>query len=100
MAFFDGYSNSDIMEYMNEAFDLLTLQEANIVKMDKKTMKKKMLRRATLAAAKAANDPLYHKYLKHTKLRKQYRIQIQEKYQGKAKIVVKQWIAANAEKNK
>lgn len=93
MSFFDNYSSNNVMDYMNEAFSVIN--EANIVKMDKQTMKKKMLTRATLAAAKQANDPLYHKYVKHTKLRKTYRRQIEQKYAGKASMIVKQWIAAN-----
>lgn len=95
MSFFDNYDSSNVIEYMDEAFNVLN--ETNVVKMDKTTMQKKMLRRATLAAAKQADDPLYHKYVKHTKLRKTYRRQIQDKYQGKAKMIVKQWVAANRE---
>lgn len=97
MGFFDNYSGEGVLDYMDESFNVL--METNVVKMDKQTMKKKMLRRATLAAAKQANDPLYHKYIKHTKLRKAYRRQIQEKYQGRANAIVKQWMAANKASN-
>ena len=95
MSFFDNYGSENVIEYMDEAFNVLA--EANIVKMDKQTQKKKMLRRATLAAAKQADDPLFHKYIKHTKLRKMYRRQIQDKYAGKAQMIMRQWIAANKE---
>lgn len=103
--FFDNYSADSVIEYMNESFDLIRqnanagtnayLNEANVVKLDNQTMKKKMIRRAELAAAKSADDPLYHKYVKHSKLRKQYRRQIHEKYNSKANIIYKQWVAAN-----
>lgn len=95
-SFFDNYSTENVMDYMNESFE--ALNEANIVKMDKMTMRKKMLTRATLAAAKQANDPLYAKYVKHTKLRKSYRRQIEQKYASKANMIVKQWIAANKDR--
>jgi len=103
--FFDNYSTDSVIEYMNEAFDIIyenahagnnsVINEANVVKLDNKTMKKKMLRRAELAAAKNSDDPLFHKYLKHSKLRKHYRRQIHDKYNSKAMIIYKQWIAAN-----
>jgi len=103
--FFENYNADSVIEYMNEAFDLIyenahagsnaALNEANVIKLDNQTMKKKMIRRAELAAAKAADDPLYHKYIKHSKLRKQYRRAIHEKYNSKANIIYKQWVAAN-----
>ena len=105
MSFFDNYNTDNVIEYMNEAFDIIydnahavensALNEANVIKLDNQTMKKKMIRRAELAAAKAADDPLYHKYVKHTKIRKQYRRQIHDKYNSKANIIYKQWVAAN-----
>ena len=105
--FFENYSADSVIEYMNEAFDLIyenahagenaALNEANVIKLDNQTMKKKMIRRAELAAAKAADDPLYHKYVKHSKLRKHYRRAIHEKYNSKANIIYKQWVAANRE---
>lgn len=91
--FFDNYSTDNTLEYMNESFRVLN--ETNIVKMDMKTMKRRMMTRATLAAAKQADDPLYKKYVKHTKLRKTYRRQIEQKYASKAKVIVRQWMAAN-----
>jgi len=103
--FFDNYNADSVIEYMNESFDLIyenahagenaALNEANVIKLDNQTMKKKMIRRAELAAAKAADDPLYHKYVKHSKLRKHYRRAIHEKYNSKANIIYKQWVAAN-----
>jgi len=103
--FFDNYNADNVIEYMNEAFDLIyenahagentALNEANVIKLDQQTMKKKMIRRAELAAAKNADDPLFHKYIKHSKLRKQYRRAIHEKYNSKANIIYKQWVARN-----
>lgn len=91
--FFENYNSDEVISYMNETFDVIN--EANVVRLDKMTMKKKMVRRAELAAAKAADDPLFHKYVKHSKLRKQYRRQIHEKYNSKANIIYKQWVASN-----
>jgi len=93
MSFFDNYSTDNTLEYMNESFKILS--ETSIVRMDKQSMKRRMMTRASLAAAKQADDPLYHKYIKHTKLRKMYRRQIQEKYASKAKMIAKNWINAN-----
>jgi len=103
--FFENYNSGEVIDYMNEAFDIIyenahasentALNEANVIKLDQQTMKKKMIRRAELAAAKHADDPLYHKYVKHSKLRKQYRRQIHDKYNSKANIIYKQWVASN-----
>ena len=91
--FEEEYDSASIIQYMNESFDVLN--EANVVRMDKATMKRKMFTRATLAAAKSANDPLYSKYVLHTKKRKMYRRAIHDKYQGKAKAIMQQWIKEN-----
>jgi len=103
--FFDNYNANEVIDYMNEAFDIIyqtahagentALNEANVIKLDQQTMRKKMIRRAELAAAKHADDPLFHKYMKHSKLRKQYRRQIHDKYNSKAVIIYKQWVASN-----
>lgn len=93
--FFDSYNTENMIQYLDEAFEVLN--EKNVVKLDKMTMKKKIMTRATLAAAKSANDPLYTKYVFHTKKRKMYRRAIQEKYASKARAVVKQWVEANKE---
>ena len=90
--FFDDYTENETFESLDEAYEVL--QEKSIVKMDNKSMKKRLFRRSTLEAARRAKDPLFAKYIKHTKYRKMYRRQIEEKYASKARAIVKGWLAA------
>lgn len=83
------YNNDD--RVLQETVEMLT--EANIVRMDKATLKKRLLTQATLLAAKEANDPIYQKYVKATKVRRKCRKIIQGKYEAKGKIKVKQFLA-------
>lgn len=83
------YSNDD--KVLQETMDVL--QEANVVRMDKATLKKRLITQATLLAAKDANDKLYQKYVKATKIRKKCRKLIQKKYEAKGKMKVKQFLA-------
>jgi len=94
LSFFEDtdYLDEEAKNYLDESFRVL--QEKNIVRMDKKTVKKKMMTRATLMAAKAANDQLYVKYVKYTKLRKQFRELIEAKYAAKGKALAKAWLNA------
>lgn len=91
------YSRIDLIETFS-AFDETVeyLNEKNIVKMDKATAKKRLARQSTLFAAKKANDPLYTKYVKYTKLRKEYREAIQAKYGAKGKQLMKMYIKQHA----
>lgn len=83
------YSNDD--KVLQETMDVL--QEANVVRMDKATLKKRLVTQATLLAAKDANDPIYQKYVKATKVRRKCRKIIQKKYESKGKQKVKQFLA-------
>lgn len=83
------YNNDD--RVLQETMEVLT--EANIVKMDKATLKKRLITQATLLSAKDANDKLYHKYVKATKIRRKCRKLIQKKYEAKGKQRVKQYLA-------
>jgi hypothetical protein len=91
-------------ETLNESnHDMLleqTLQEANVVKMDKATLKKRLLTQATLLAAKDANDPLYQKYVKHAKAKRHFRQLIQQKYQAKGQAKVREFMKAHQMINK
>lgn len=84
----------DLFEEMMTVFDEDTqvLNEVNIVKMDKATLRKRLLKRAALICSKEAGDPLFKKYAKAAKAKKNYRQLIQQKYEGKAKIKLKQYL--------
>lgn len=82
------YNNDD--KVLQETMEVLT--EANVVRMDKATLKKRLITQATLLSAKDANDPLYHKYVKATKIRRKCRKLIQKKYEAKGKQRVKQYL--------
>lgn len=69
------------------------LQEANVIKYDKKTLRKRLFSQATLMAAREAGDPLYVKYMKATKQRKEYRHKIQVKYASKGKAKLREYEA-------
>lgn len=99
--------DDDVLEmiFENQDFDIdddsintmlegYVLNEANIVKMDAKTIKRRLLRRCALIVAKEANDPLYHKYVKYSRAKKEMRQQIQAKYGSKAKAKLKAILAS------
>ncbi|AST99863.1 hypothetical protein PBI_PBS1_41 [Bacillus phage PBS1] len=69
-----------------------TFQEANVVRMDKQTLKKRLLTQATLLAAKDANDPIYQKYVKAAKQKRHFRSQIQQKYGAKGQAKVREFL--------
>ena len=91
--------NSDAFDALdavvNESVDILN--ERSIVKMDKVAMRKKLMTRAILAAAKNANDPLYVKYQKASKLRRACRQAIAKKYAAQGKAIYRQYLAAQKE---
>lgn len=95
--------------FMNDFFDLLDeeeqtasdrvleeslqfLAEKNIIKLDKATARRRLLSQATLYAAKEEGSPLYAKYVKASKLRKQYRQEIQSRYQKKGEAKLRQFL--------
>jgi hypothetical protein len=84
-------SNNDIV--LEDTLKLYT--EANVVKMDKTTLRKRLLTQATLLAAKDANDALYQKYVKVAKAKRHYRAQIQRKYQAKGQQKVREFLKAH-----
>jgi hypothetical protein len=90
MSFFETLteSNSDVILEN-------TLQEANVVRMDKQTLKKRLLTQATLLAAKDADDPVYHKYVKVAKQKREFRQIIQNKYRSKGAAKVREFMAAH-----
>jgi hypothetical protein len=93
MSFFDTLTESN--DFM--AFDetVQTFNEANVVKMDKKTLRKRLLTQATLLAAKDANDPTYRKYVKVAKAKRAYRKQLQQKYASKGKQKLREYLKAH-----
>lgn len=67
--------------------------EANIIRLDPITSRKRRLRQATLMAAREANDPLYIKYVKASKRRRTTRNQIQTKFASKGKLKLAEYEA-------
>jgi hypothetical protein len=90
MSFFETLTESS-----NDIILENTLNEANVVKMDKATLKKRLLTQATLLAAKDANDPLYHKYVKVAKQKRHFRKLIQQKYAAKGQAKVREFMKAH-----
>ncbi|QXN67875.1 hypothetical protein FPHOBKDP_00121 [Listeria phage LPJP1] len=81
--FFNYNNEESSMQTLEES--LSYLEEANIVRLDKRTAKKRLYTQAVLISAKEANDPLYRKYVKYSKLRRETRRAIQLKYASKGK---------------
>ena len=77
----------------NDSLDQI-LTEANVVKMDKATLRKRLLNQAILLAAKDAQDPLYKKYVKASKLRRTLRDKIRAKYANAGKKKMKEFLKA------
>ncbi len=67
------------------------LQEANKVKFDKKTMRKRLFTQATLYAAREAGDPLYVKYQKASAQKRKFRREIQVKFASKGKAKLREY---------
>lgn len=89
----------DIERILNEEsqeFDSLDtiLTEANIVRMDKQTLRKKLLTQATLLSCKEKGDPLYAKYVKASKLKRKLRAKISQKYASAGKKKMQQFLKA------
>jgi len=90
----------------NEEFNVLEatdafhhkLNEANVIRLDAQTARKRRLRQATLMAAREANDPLYIKYQKASKRRRALRKQIQIKYESKGKLKLGEYEARARER--
>lgn len=83
---------------LNETLEVLN--EVNKVQFDKKTLNKRMLRQCELLAAKRAGSPVYDKYVKATKIRKKCRELIHAQFEGKAKILLKEYLKARKAKQK
>lgn len=95
MSFFETLTESN-----NDMLLEQTLNEANVVKMDKETLKKRLLTQATLLSAKDANDPLYQKYVKVAKQKRHFRQLIQQKYSAKGQAKVREFMKAHQMINK
>lgn len=76
------------------------LTEANIVKMDKATLKRKLLTQSILLAAKEAGDPLYEKYKKAAKLKKELRKKINAKYANAGRKKMRDFLKARKDLDK
>ena len=105
---FDSYFNQLNEEYKIEQERIETedklfeesldyLNERSIVKMDKASMKKRLLNQAILQAAKEANDPLYKKYVKATAIRKSCRETLRQKYNAKGKEKMREYLKRRKE---
>jgi hypothetical protein len=93
MSFFETLTESNDFMALEES--VRVLNERNVVKMDKQTLKKRLLTQATLLAAKDANDPLYQKYVKVAKAKRAFRKQIQQKYEAKGRQKVREYLKAH-----
>lgn len=94
----DARQSEELEAIFNEAVQ--SFNEANVVKMDAKTLKKKLLSQSILLAAKDAGDPLYVKYAKASKAKREYRKQINTKYLAAGKKKMKEFLKARAAINK
>jgi hypothetical protein len=93
MSFFETLTESNDIMALEESVRILN--ERNVVKMDKQTLKKRLLTQATLLAAKEANDPVFQKYVKASKAKRAYRKQIQQKYESKGRQKVREYLKAH-----
>lgn len=84
-------TESDVLE---ETFKFLS--EKSIMKLDANSAKKRMLTQASLIAAKEANDPLYVKYVKASKKRRELRAILHKKYQAQGAKKVREWSTQKA----
>jgi len=98
-----GLMEDDDDLLLSEDFSIVetveALLEANVVKFDKATQLRRLLKRCSLFSAKRSGDPLYDKYKKHAILKKQYRQEIHRKHEGKAKVILKEILAARKRRN-
>lgn len=93
----DANQNEELEKILSEA---MSLNEANIIKMDAKTLKKRLLTQSILLAAKDAGDPLYAKYKKAAILKKQYRQAINQKYASAGRKKMKEFLKMRSQLNK
>jgi hypothetical protein len=93
MSFFETLTESNDFMALEET--VRVFNERNVVKMDKQTLKKRLLTQATLLAAKDANDALYTKYVKVAKAKRTFRKQIQQKYESKGRQKVREYLKAH-----
>ena len=76
------------------------LTEANIVRMDKATLRKKLLTQSILLACKESGDPIYAKYVKASKLKKELRKKINQKYSNAGKKKMREFLKAKKQLGK
>jgi len=93
MSFFESLTESNDAMVFDETMQVFN--ERNVVKMDKQTLKRRLLSQATLLAAKEANDPIYQKYLKVAKAKRAYRKTLQQKFASKGKQKVREYLKAH-----
>lgn len=76
------------------------LQEANVVRMDAPTLKRKLYSQSILLSAKEAGDPLYRHYVKASKLKKELRKKINVKYAAAGKKKMREFLKARKQLEK
>lgn len=86
----DEATLNECMERFLEEVNILN--EKNVVKMDKKTLRKKAITRMALSLAQKAGDPAFDKYMKYSALRKHYRKLIANKYGSKATAAYRKYL--------
>lgn len=90
-------SNEQIFAILDESMEIMNqniLNEKSIVKMDKQTIRKRMLNQAVLAVADERKDPMYIKYQKATRLRMKMRSALRKKYGSQARSKLSEYIYA------
>ena len=93
---------NELFNTLNESVDFLTLQETyetltekSVVRMDKATLKRRLLTQATLLAAKEAGAKEYKMYVKAAKAKKHWRGIIQQKFGAKGNQKMREFIKAH-----
>ena len=70
------------------------LTESNVVRMDKVTLRKKLLTQSILLSAKENKDPLYLKYVKASHIKRELRNKINVKYNSAGKKKMRDFLKA------
>lgn len=98
--FADIYREKDTYDFLDESLEFINEADNYTVKYNKKTQYKRMLKLAELKLARDNGDILFNKYLKASKIRRECRAAIHEKYGTKAAAQVRMWVKARKQKGK
>lgn len=100
-SFLKLYEENTSFDYLDNTLEVINEANNNyVVKYNRKAIYKRLLKRAELKLAHDHEDMLLRKYLKASKIRRETRAAIHEKYGAKAAMQVKVWLKARKEKEK